>query len=207
MKPITSIWEFRPERNLLEQHNVARVAATLRSPNIIVGFQYFFCGGRGPDLLAYSSLEPYLERVKLARPGDIFTFYSLEAIIHDALLVIGRPDSHTTLECLEDKLLPVVAAVAAEKEIVAVWRADRGDGVVACDAKILWDLTPEEWSTLRVNWSMRAGEMSFFDINVLYQVEEAGRRARDAKEELPEGLAVDGKRPNESGLTPTGGAY
>jgi hypothetical protein len=179
----------------------------LRSSNIVVGFHYFYYGGRGPDLLTFSLLEPYLERVNAARPGDAFTFYSLEPIIHDALLVIGRPDSHIPLDRLEDSLLPVVSAVAAEKEIVAVWRADRGDGVVDCDAEILWDLTPDEWSTIREKWSTRTGEMSFFDINVLYDVEKAGHRARETKEDLPVGLAAEGKRPDDRGCTPTGGAY
>ena len=207
MRPVTPVWECLPERNLLETHNVARVASTFHSSNIVVGFHYFYYGGGSPDLLAYSSLEPYLERVNAARPGDAFTFYSLQAIIDDALLVIGRPDSLVPLDRLEDRLLPIVSAVASEMEILAVWRVDRGDGVVACDVEILWDLTPEEWSEIRSKWSTRTGEMSFFDINVLYEVETAGRRAREANQELPAGLAADGKRPDDRGFTPTGGAY
>jgi hypothetical protein len=207
VRPVSPVWECLSERNLLEPHNVARVASTLQSPNIIVGFHYFYYGGRGPDLLAYSALEPYLERVNAARPGDAFTFYSLQPIIHNALLVIGRVDSQIPLDRLEDRLRPVVSAVAAKKEIVAVWRADRGDGIVACEAEILWDLTPEEWTRIQGKWSTRTGEMSFLDIKVLYEVENAGHKARDAKEELPVGLAADGKRPDDRGLTPTGGAY
>lgn len=56
-------------------------------------------------------------------------------------------------------------------------------------------------------WLPRAGEMSFFDISVLYQVGEAAQRALEAKKELPEGLAAEGKRPDERGFTPTSGAY
>ena len=200
-------WELRPERNLLDPVNVARVTARLHAPNIMLGFHHFYYGGGAPDLLAYSSAEAYLDRVKAARPGDAFEFYFLDALLGNAILVIGHAESRDPIDRLEERLVPVVAAVEAKKEIVAVWRAHLRNGSVLCAAEILWDLTPDEWRVIRDNWSARAGEMSFFDICVLYQVAEAAQRAREAKEELPEGLAAEGKRPDEHGFTPAGGAY
>lgn len=201
------VWELRPERNLLHAANQARVPSLLRQPNIIFGWHYFLHGGRGGELVAYSDAESCIARVQSARPGDMFAFYSLEGILPQALLVLGEPCLRDPLGDVGGRIEQVVNAVREHDEVLAIWRSVPASGAAVCDAEVLWDLAEEDWLQLKAKWRTRDGQLSFWSTRVLDEIDDAAK-ARHTPEQHPESpVAIYGKRPDERGFTPRGGAY
>ena len=125
-----------------------------------------------------------------------------------AIFRLGDPTSNQPI-LSADNLVEVKKALAAGEEIVFLWCYMRPEtGRLECDAGTLWDLTNEELKESLGLDSGRCGEFMFFFIQMLDEDWEgnpigsvspgASRRAN---------AVVDGKRPNEAGLTPASGPY
>jgi hypothetical protein len=201
-------WDGTPSRNLLLPENLDLVRHELLNDGVVFGWHYYYAGGRSGDMFCFSDYESYYHRLSDSRPGDHFTVYSRNRLATKALCRLGDPTSNRPILDAHD-LVEVKNAMAAGKEIVFLWcHAQPETGRIDCDAGTLWDLTEEELEeSLRLR-SGRSGEFLFFPVQMLDDDEDGNpisSVSSGAKTRV--NAVVDGKRPNEAGLTPASGLY
>jgi len=159
-------------------------------------------------MFCFSDYESYYRELSDSRPGDHFTVYSRNKLATKTLFRLG--DLRSNQPILDTHgLVEVKTALAAGKEIVFLWcHALPETERIECDAGTLWDLTEKELEeSLRLR-SGRSGEFMFFLLQMLDE-DEGGNPitsvSTGAKRRV--NAVVDGKRPNEAGLTPASGPY
>src|SRR5579871_685350 len=201
-------WEDVPARNLLLPSNLALVREALQNRDVVFGQHYYYAGGRSGDPFCFGDYESYHRAVLESRPGDHFTVYSRRLVLPKALQRVGEPRSTQPILGV-DGLGEVREALAAGKEIVflACW-IEPESSRIRSEAGIIWDLTDEE---LREQLGLdkgRWGELLFFLVETLDEDEEGkpiGAVSPGARRRV--NALVDGKRPNEAGMTPASGVY
>ncbi len=204
-------WDSTPYRNLLLPENLERVRQEFAHSGVIFGWHYYYAGGGSGTMFTFTDYESYHQELVRSRPGDHFTVYSLNTLADRAIVRIGTASSNQPI-LIDNRFVEVKNALAAGKEIAFVWRrAVPETGSIECDAGTLSDPTEQELEqSLGLGLgSDRCGEFTFFLIDTLDEDEEGvpiasvsvtgGRRRVHA--------VVDGKRPNEDGLTPPSGPY
>lgn len=206
--PNYGAWDDTPSRNLLLPQNLELVRQELSKDGVIFGWHHYYAGGGSGDMFCFSDYESYYQELSESRPGDHFTVYSRNKLMSKTLSRLGDlksnlpiPDAHGLVE--------VKAALATGKEVVFLWcNAPPATERIECDAGTLWDLTQEELEeSLRLR-SGRSGEFMFFLRETLDEDEEGNlisSVSAGAKRRV--NAVVDGKRPNEAGLTPASGPY
>ncbi|MBZ5608763.1 MAG: hypothetical protein LAP38_10920 [Acidobacteriia bacterium] len=200
-------WDNSPQRNLLLPDNLERVRGELANGGVIFGWHYYYAGGGSGSMFTFLDYESYYQELIQSHPGDHFTVFSVDRIAERAMLRVGSADSNQPI-VIDQRLAGVKNALAASKEIAFVWRHRvPGTGRTECDAGIL-DQTDEELEQCLDLRSGRSGEWVFFLMDMLDEDEEGvpikgvspgGRKRVHA--------LVDGKRPNDAGLTPSSGPY
>jgi len=202
------MWDSTPSRNLLLPENLELVRQELLNDGVIFGWHYYYYGGGSGDMFCFSNYESYCQALLDSRPGDHFTVYSRNRLVTKAISRLGDPRSDRPIRNSQD-LTDVKGALAAGKEIAFLFHSARPEtGRIECDAGVLWALTDEELGEALALTSGPCGEFLFFlvetlnedaDGNLISSVSPGTRRRVNA--------VVDGKRPNEAGLTPESGAY
>jgi hypothetical protein len=185
-------WSAEP-LNLLSPEIVTRVSAAL-DVGIICGVQAFYCGGHGPEPCAFADLNSYISAVENSRPGDWFTLWSVPMLADQGLLLIWKHQAKVTL----DELQKAEGWLAAkpQREFLAVGYPEKG---IAPEAR--WG--DHDWFDKLQDLALRcapAGEFAALPLTDLLEENERGRW-------IPKLHLVDGKRPNERGEVPLGGAY
>jgi hypothetical protein len=62
-------------------HVSARVRAALDSGDILCGYHRFYCGGSGPDAVAFTDFAAFEEHIRAARAGDDFMLASVQQLV------------------------------------------------------------------------------------------------------------------------------
>ena len=202
-----SMWESTPSRNLLLPENLELVRQALRNDGVVFGWHYYYAGGRSGEMFCFSNYDSYYQALLDSRPGDHFTVYSRTKLASKALLRLGDPRSSEPI--LNENLVEVQNALAAKNELVFVWCQARLDlGYIDCDAGVLWDLAEGELQQSLGLGSGRRGEFIFFTTQTLDEDEHGNPISSVSPGVKKRANAIlDGKRPNEAGLTPPSGPY
>jgi hypothetical protein len=201
-------WEDLRFRNLLLPENLDSVRREFANDGVIFGWHYYYAGGRSGDMFCFSDYESYYRELSQSRPGDHFIVYSRTILVNRAILRIGDVTSNQPISGVSG-LADVQSALSAGKEVVYLWCHKLAEtGRVECDAGILWDLTEQE---LHENLKLdpgRPGELLFFLLEMLDE-DEQGVPIQSVSPGTARRVnaVVDGKRPNEAGLTPASGPY
>lgn len=201
-------WDSTPSRNLLLPDNLDLVRHELLNGGVVFGWHYYYAGGRSGDMFCFSDYGSYYQEISDSRPGDHFTVYSRTRLATKTLFCLGDPTSNQPILDTPD-LVEVMNTIAAGKEIVFLWCHARPEtGRIECEAGILWDLTAEEVEeSLRLR-SGRCGELLFFPVQMLDEDQDGNPISSvspGANQRV--NAVVDGKVPNEAGLTPASGPY
>jgi hypothetical protein len=201
-------WDNTPSRNLLLPQNLDLVRQELLNDGVVFGWHHYYAGGGSGDMFCFSDYESYYQKLSNSRPGDHFTVYSRNKLATKTLFRLGDLTSdHPILDT--HSLAEVKTALAAGREVVFLWcHAPPGTGRIACDAGTLWGLTEEELGeSLRLR-SGRSGEFMFFLLQMLDEDDDGNPISSvSTGEKRRVNAVVDGKRPNEAGLTPSSGPY
>jgi hypothetical protein len=203
-----SQWDNTPSRNLLLAENMELVRRELRNDGVVFGWHYYFAGGRSGEMFCFSDFDSYNQEVQNSRAGDHFTVYSRNQLAGKAMLRVGDVASDQPTPNARD-LVEIRNALTSGKEIVFVRsHKHRETGEIECEAGILWNLGEEELEQALGVGSSRPGEFLFFLVPMLNEdaqgipIESVSPGARHRVHAV-----VDGKRPNEAGLTPASGPY
>ena len=204
-----STWDNTPQRSLLSAENLERVRSEFGNDGVIFGFHYYYYGGASGTDFTFSDYDSYYQEVVKSRPGDHFTGYSANRVADRAILRIGTPDSDQPIS-IDHRFAVVKNARAAKKDVVVLWRKTASrTGRIECDIGAWWwDFTDEDLEQFIGIGSGRSGELMVFLMDTLDEDEEGvpivtvscGERKRV-------NAVIDGKRPNEDGLTPVSGCY
>ena len=202
-------WENVLSRNLLLTEALDLVLCEISKPDsVIFGWHYYFGGGRSASLFCFTDFDSYHQELEASRPGDHFTVYSRNAILNQALCRIGAQGSEKTVSFL-DIPTELKDALQAGKEIyfLACKTLPTGDRI-ECKTGVLWELNDEELQNELELGSGCRGEILFFQISKLDE-DEAGETITtvSAGSRRRVNALVDGKRPDEAGLTPASGPY
>ena len=201
-----SVWDNTPSRNLLLAENLDLVRQEFQNHGVVFGWHYYYAGGGSGTMFCHNDYESYYQELNKSRPGDHFTVYSRNRLVNRAAFRLGDPASNQPI--LAEDLVVVQNALAAGKEIVFVWcHMQPATGRIECDAGILEDPAEELEKSLGLG-SGRCGEFAFFLVDMLDEDEEGnpiGWVSPGAHRRV--NAVVDGKRPNEAGLTPASGLY
>ena len=206
---ITADWENIRSRDALSAENLDLVRSAFSLPDrVVFGWHYYYGGGGSGTLFCFSDFDRYYRELDASRPGDHFTVYSRNAILNKAICRVGEPGRDEAISFLD---LPIVLkeALRAGKEICFLSSKRISDpDCVECNTGILWDLTDEEIQEELGLQSGRSGELLFFPLEKLDE-DEAGQpitTVSPGKRRRVNAL-VDGKRANDTGLTPSSGPY
>jgi len=203
-----STWDSTPHRNLLLPENLERVRRELGSEGVIFGWHYYYAGGGSGSMFTFSDYESYYRELIKSRPGDHFTVYSADRIADRAMLRIGAAGSNQRIS-VDGRIVEVNNALAAGKEVVFLWRHTVAEtGRIESHADTLSDVTGEELERSLGVRSGRCGEFMFFLMDTLDEDEEGvpiGSVSSGWRKRV--NAVVDGKRPDDSGLTPVSGPY
>jgi len=198
-----------PSRDLLLAENLDLVRRELSRPDAVVfGWHYYYAGGHSATPFCFTDFDSYYQEVWKSRPGDHFTVYSRSAILDQALCRIGDPSSNKTISPAD---IPVIVkeALQAGKEIcfLSCNPIPDSDGI-ECKAGILWEANNQRLhEELRLGSGCH-GELLFFLVQKLDE-DEAGEVISGVSpgSRRRVNALLDGKRPNEEGMTPASGPY
>jgi len=144
------------------------------------------------------------------RPGDNLMLLSLEAVQADAILRIGSIDG-PALGRVDSAVRPIVDLLSdSRREVAVVRRCSPATGQVLADHSVLWNPSPEEWQEQLDAWATIAGELWFFDEEIIWQRHEDRFRAETPPEQWTarHGVyLVDGFLPDDQGRVVCGGPY
>ena len=204
-----SAWDSTPHRNLLLLENLERVRKELENDGVVFGWHYYYAGGGSGTIFAFADYESYYQELIGSRPGDHFTVYSLDRLADRAIARVGAAHSERPI-LLDSRFAEVKRALAAGKEVAFVWRrATAEPNRVECAADVMSGPAEEELAEALVTCSGRSGEIAFFLVDTLDE-DEAGAPIASVSalgERRRVNAVVDGKRPDEAGLTPASGPY
>jgi hypothetical protein len=204
-----STWDSTPHRNLLLPENLERVRKEFENDGVVFGWHYYYAGGGSGTMFTFADYESYYKELAGSRPGDHFTVYSLDRLADRAIARVGAAHSEKPI-LLDSRFAEVKKALEAGKEIAFVWRrATAETHRVECAAGVLSGPAAEELDEALGARPGRSGEITFFSIDTL---DEDGAGAPIACVSAIGGrrrvnAVVDGKRPDEAGLTPASGPY
>lgn len=177
---------------------------------IVLGDHYFYCGGRGPDHVAFFSYSAFLDYLNSRpKPGDLFVLWSLPELLQNEtqLLsgVFSAPLPPGSLGIPDEKLvelkhfLQILKPISAQyymNEVRAVYYSSEEQII---ETKIYNLKSVDDWEKdwqeilddIR-RYSHPGGQVHFFNEDVLFSGEYE---------------FLSAKYPNENGEVPIGGAY
>jgi hypothetical protein len=181
--------------NILATEVQERIRQAL-SRGWIAGIHQYFGGGGSGDALAFRTYDSFLSRVTNARPGDLFTLWSVADLIRKGLVLVDQRylDDRAAVGCrLPPEGLDDIRRYLAEErwnEVLLIASAG-GD-----ELKTIWTDLDGTYEN-RFLETVREAEVPGGSICVLpiTQIDSA------------EFWLVKAKRPNENGEVPLRGAY
>jgi hypothetical protein len=213
-----SNWVERPEASLFSDVNLAAVLASLEGTSAVVfGWQYFYNGGSSRIEVAFTSSDQYLHHVERAKPGDHFTLFDLDALIHRAVVRLGHIYSTHRLEL--DNSTPMTVAgldrslhdvlVDEDAEVLVVRRfVEPITGTVDVRLSSLPGTGDERQADFQHDLRWGRGELVMFDQRVFDEDEHGGTvETLTPLEGRRVNALVDAKRPSLEGTVPLHGAY
>jgi hypothetical protein len=185
--------------NLLRDENLDRVRRSLEE-GWVCGMHLLFCAGASGYPVAFSTYETYLEHVRQARPGDLFYLWSVGELRKRKLLLVDaryETADHGASSLLSaDGLRRIQEYLSIEAKIPYEVLAAASWGSLSLEAE--WtDLDPDgpQWERMiemaRLAY-VPGGALCILPLTTI---------------DYPEYYLLRGKRPNERGEVPLGGAY
>jgi hypothetical protein len=185
-------WSTEP-LNLCSHETITLVRQAVKA-GVLCGLRAFYGAGCSPEPCAFIDFDSYVRAVDHSRPGDWFTLWSLPMLAeHDSLPIWKQKAAITEIE------LGRVKAWLNEnptREFIAVGIPADSDPPVA-----IWGDHDAIEDLLRLAHNC-AGTGEFAVLPLTDLLTSGGHRKWTPRLHL-----VDGKRPNDRGEVPLGGAY
>lgn len=183
--------------NALGTSELERVRAAFERSTILFGFHQYFYGGTGGDWWTASTLADYLTLVGSSRPGDAFYAHALDQLVQDgyALAAVQTPPGQRLSSRLlsAEQVSQIEAHVSPYTSVIFFWWTQPpADSARRCGIVDVNERDLEELDNALAELEPDAGALYAF---------------RYADLERPENYLLTGKRPNEFGEVPIGGAY
>ena len=183
--------------NALGALELDRARAAFERSTVVFGFHNYFYGGMGGDGWTAATLADYLSLVGSSRPGDYFVAHALDQLIENgyALAGVQTPPGQRLSSRLfsAEQRGQIDAHVNLYTSAIFVWWTQAlPDGARRCGIMDANERDLDELESALAEWEPEAGALYAF---------------RYADLERPETYLLTGKRPNELGEVPIGGAY
>jgi hypothetical protein len=181
--------------SLTNPDNLRRVEEALRE-GWVCGIHLLYGAGASGHPIAFATFEKYLAYVDQARPGDLFTLWSVaelrkrSRLLVDAHYETAEEGVSSLLSTTDLDRVQAYLSIGVSYEILAV------ASLRATSLHAVWtDLGGSEWENF-LNLARQAydarGALCVLPLTTIDQ---------------PEMYLLKGKRPNEKGEVPLGGAY
>jgi len=177
-------------RSILAPEILGKVRASL-SKGWVLGLHQYFGGGRSGDAVAFVTYTDFFSHVNKARPGDLFTLWSVDDLRREDLILAG---GHSAAAAVGEGVIEpgemerVIAYLKHHNEVLvaACYGANQVEAIVTDEDFV------ERIRAMAVRANVSGGEMWVLPLTTIDQ---------------DRYYLAHAKRPNAAGEVPLGGAY